>query len=399
MTDTGAVWGLVVAAGRGSRFGDAQNKLWASLGGRPVLWHALQAFHKHPQVTGVVVVASEDCLQRTCELAAGFPLVHSVVQGGETRHQSVACGLQAIPDSDGLVLVHDAARPLISAEVITRVIAATRVYEAVIPVVPVPDTVCRVSPTGSVHAGPPREQTGSDGAAQSLARVQTPQGFSLRLLRTAYAQLPENEQPTDDAGVVARIHSVHSVEGDPRNSKLTWPGDLAMLEHALTREVRTVTGMGVDVHAFAPDRRLVLGGVTIPHEFGLLGHSDADVLVHALMDALLGAASMDDIGVLFPDTDPVYKDADSLELLQVVHKRLLDAGWKLSHADITVMAQTPKIRPHVPAMKARIASVLGCKPMCVNIKATTTEHLGFVGRCEGIAAMVVVTLIGPQTFG
>ncbi len=393
MSRTGPVWALVVAAGRGSRFGEARNKLWVMIGGKPVLWHAVKAFEMHPEVCRVVVVAQAAMLDRTQELLAGFSSVHAVVPGGETRLQSVICGLQAIPDEDGLVLVHDAARPAIQPDVISRVIEGASQHGAVIPALNIPDTVCRVSSKGIVHSGPPRETPGADGSALNLARVQTPQGFSLRLLRAAYAQLPEWEAPTDDAGVVQRIHPVYSVEGDPQNIKLTWPGDLVMLERALAPKPPTCTGLGIDVHAFAPERRLVLGGVVIPHEQGLMGHSDADVLVHALMDAMLGAASLDDIGVLFPDTDAAYKDADSMELLDVVNTRIREAGWIVGHADITLMAQTPRLRPYVSDMKERLSRALNCAQDRINIKATTTERLGFIGRCEGIAAMALVTLI------
>jgi 2-C-methyl-D-erythritol 4-phosphate cytidylyltransferase/2-C-methyl-D-erythritol 2,4-cyclodiphosphate synthase len=255
---------------------------------------------------------------------------------------------------------------------------------------PVADTLKRASAEGDVLATVDRE---------GLWGAQTPQGFRTGLLLAAYARaMREDWQVTDDAAVVERAgHRVRLVEGEAVNFKITRPEDLALAERLLAGSSRS--GFGYDVHRLVPDRALVLGGVTIPHTHGLLGHSDADVLTHAVMDALLGAAALGDIGGHFPDTDAQYRGISSLALLAVVVEKVAAAGFAPINIDVTVAAQAPKLAPHIPAMRGQLASVLGLPLEGVSIKATTTEGLGFVGTGEGMAAYATVSLTGPGVMG
>jgi len=382
---------LIPAAGKGERFGSASGKLWARVGGEPVICWTLRAFQSHPQVDHVVLVGQQNDLTRLQALRCDFPKIVAVVQGGRERWESVRLGLEAVPDGDEWVLVHDAARAAVSAELISRVLEATRKTGAAIPALRVADTVKWVGAGDVVRDTLPREQL-RGGERWRLVAVQTPQGFAKQLLLHAFERYDFGKGfPTDDASIVEELHPVTVVPGDPQNIKLTYPEDLAQLEAILVGgDWRT--GFGYDVHPFAEGRRLMLGGIEIPAPRGLAGHSDADVVLHAITDALLGAAGLDDIGTLFPNTDPVYRDADSADLLGRAWAFVRERGWVVANVDVTVLAETPRLRPYVPAMRERIAVILQTDPERVNIKATTNERLGFIGREEGIACYAVATL-------
>ncbi|HLV81328.1 MAG TPA: 2-C-methyl-D-erythritol 2,4-cyclodiphosphate synthase [Chthonomonadaceae bacterium] len=414
--------------------------MFAPLAGRAVLEWTLSAFDAHPAISCVALVVGEGEQERAAALAAAFPKVTAIVTGGETRAASVRNGLEALPAGIEIALVHDAARPIVTADLIARVIAATAQTGAAVPGLPLSDTVKRVDGSGLVRATVPRTETLGGETLTGMTAVQTPQGARAALLRAAYAHLfppsplvegegvsGRNEDPsspsplegegvggvrgmapTDEASLIESLGlPVAVVPGDPANIKITRPEDLAFAEtllaarqsHPMSKaptareEVRT--GFGYDVHAFAPPeagRRLFLGGVEIAHDQGLEGHSDADALLHAVCDALLGAVSLGDIGLLFPNTDPDYKDIASLRLLAIVRERVQESGWEIVNIDATVVAEAPKLMPHRPAMQQAMAACLGLDPERISVKATTSEKMGFVGRREGIACWAVATV-------
>lgn len=376
---------VVPAAGRGARFGSGENKIWALVGGRPIIAHTLAALSVTDDVGPIVVVASAGEVERVADLAGQFGKVVCVVPGGATRSESVLEGLQALPGEVQTVLVHDAARPFVSADLVRRVVDGVVAYGACVPALPITDTVKSVSPVGGITGTLDRSQ---------LRTVQTPQGARLSMLMGAYGHLGERAAlATDEAGLLEMAgHSVHTVEGDRDNLKVTEPGDLARARarYSATRERRT--GFGYDVHTLVENRDLWLGGVLVPHSRGLLGHSDADVLIHAVCDAILGAACLGDIGRLFPDTDPAHQDRPSLEFLREVRDRIALDGWRVVHVDVALAAEAPKVSPHRAAMAGAMATALDTTPGIINIKATTNEGMGFVGRAEGIACWAVATI-------
>ena len=386
---------VIPAAGRARRFGSGENKIWALLAGRSVLEWTLEAFDSHPQIEGIVLAAGAEELERVRSIASAFPKVLAVVEGGETRSESVLQGLKALPEDYDRVLVHDAARPMLSAGLISRVLAAVEEYGAAVPGLPLSDTVKRTHPSGSVRETIPRNMVLNGETLAGLTAVQTPQGARTALLKEAYAAFDfARAEPTDEASLLEAFGAtVVVVPGDPLNIKITRAEDIVLAERFQPVEIRT--GFGYDVHAFAdPEagRKLFLGGVEIPHEQGLEGHSDADVLLHAVCDALLGAASLGDIGILFPNTDPAYKDISSLKLLSVVGQRLIEAGWVTVNLDATLAAEAPKLMPHRETIQQAIAACLGLDAGRISVKATTSEKLGFVGRREGIACWAVATI-------
>jgi len=389
MATAGAV---IVAAGAGKRMNAPVGKQYLPIGGKPMLVHALEAFERTAAVDAVALVVPAADLDEGRRLAERYGLrkVIAVAPGGAERQHSVRSGLEALvaarPDL-AWVLVHDAARPLVTPEVIERTLAAARETGAAVPGVPVKDTIKTVDDGGRVLETPERGR---------LRAVQTPQAFRADLLLRAHRQAEaDGFLGTDDAVLVERLGvPVRVAEGDPRNVKVTTPDDLALVRVLSEREEAMIRiGQGFDVHAFAEGRKCIIGGVPIPFEKGLLGHSDADVLLHALADAVLGALGLGDIGKHFPDTDPAYKDADSAGLLARVWSLAKERGYALGNADCTVLAQRPKLAPHIGAMRARIAELLEADAERVNVKATTTERLGFVGREEGVAAQAVVLLV------
>ena len=318
-------------------------------------------------------------MERARQVIAGGPsrVTEKVVAGGAERRDSVWQGLQEVSAGTDIVLIHDAARPFITRRVIDACIEAVQRYGAAVVARPLADTVKRATPEGEVAATV--ERAGLWGA-------QTPQGFRYSLLFNAYRRAVAEEWPvTDDAAVVERAgHRVRLIEGEAVNFKVTRPEDLLLAERLLGGPPRI--GIGYDVHRLAPARALVLGGVTVPHDTGLLGHSDADVLTHAIMDALLGAAALGDIGQHFPDTDEQYRGASSIRLLSVVIERVRAAGYRPVNVDAVIVAQAPKLAPYLSAMREQLAVALSLPPDAVSVKATTTEGLGFTGTREGIAA-------------
>jgi len=381
------------------------------LGGRSVLERTLTAFDSHPALTAIVLVAGAEELQRVRQVAAAFPKVVAVVMGGETRSESVRNGLEALPPEIEIVLVHDAARPLVSAALIDRVIRASMQVGAAVPGLPLSDTVKRVDADGIVQSTIPRTVEIEGGVILSgLTSVQTPQGARVALLREAYMRYDAawHGEPTDEASLIEPAGgAVAVVAGDPMNMKITRLEDIAVAERLLTvpalqavssssagtGEIRT--GLGYDVHQFAaPEagRALTIGGIEIEHDRGLEGHSDADVLLHAVCDALLGAASLGDIGILFPNTDATYLGISSLRLLAIVGERLVQSGWQIVNIDATIVAEAPKLMPHRAKMQQAMAACLGLEATRLSVKATTSEKMGFVGRKEGMACWCIATI-------
>jgi 2-C-methyl-D-erythritol 4-phosphate cytidylyltransferase/2-C-methyl-D-erythritol 2,4-cyclodiphosphate synthase len=360
------------------------------LAGTPLLFHSVRAFSACDVVDDVVVVVRSDRVQRVQELieAMGPSKVRRVVRGGATRTESSRFGTAALPSEVDLVLVHDGARPLVSEELIRRVVEAASARGAAIPGVP---------PVATIK----REEDGVSAGTldrRSLREAQTPQGFRRDLLAKALASAKrDGYEPTDEAAAVERVGGeVAIVEGDRLNLKVTVPEDLAIAEALLRgesppRQVRI--GTGYDAHRLVEGRALVLGGVEIPCERGLLGHSDADVLSHAVCDALLGAAAAGDLGVHFPDSEEAWKDASGGELLARTVEILRETGYVPVNVDATVIAQAPRLAPYRDGMIETLSRALRLPPERVSVKFTTTERLGFEGRGEGISATAVV-LIG-----
>lgn len=368
---------LIVAAGSGTRMG-GEPKQFRLLGGKPVLRRAVEALIHHPAIRAVRVVIGKGQQDRAAEALLGLH-VDALIEGGAERADSVRAGLARI--SGDAVLVHDAARPFCPPAVVDRLLASLEFYEGSAPVLPVGDTLARIGDT----LGDPVDRGG-------LARVQTPQAFRLDALKTAYEQW-EGPSPTDETTVVrAAGMAVAAVEGDPALEKLTLPADFERAEQWLAGRLSPRTGMGFDVHAFAGSGPIMLGGIEIAHERGLAGHSDADVVLHAITDALLGAGGLGDIGEHFPPSDPRWKGAASALFLAHAVELLRTRGALIDHIDCTVIAEAPKVGPHRADMRARIAQITGLNVDQVSVKATTTEGLGFTGRREGIGAQAVASI-------
>lgn len=387
---------IIVAAGSGKRFGGAVPKQYMKLGGQTVLQKSVRAFEENARVDDIIVVAGEGFTELAAELCGGFEKMHSVVLGGSERQDSVLKGLtEAAQTVNGvsentIILVHDAARPFVSDDIINSVIKGAEECGGAVPAVSVKDTVRQAEALEGASDTELLKDGDSRAASRTLDRrllysVQTPQGFRAGVLTAAYEKAYKEEFfGTDDASIVERMGiNLKMVKGDYANYKITTKEDMRA-------EMRI--GTGFDVHRLTEGRELYLCGVKIPHEKGLLGHSDADVALHALMDAMLGAAAMGDIGRHFPDSDEKYRGISSVKLLEEVCRMLEREGYSVGNVDLTVMAQKPKIAPYIPEMKRSVAAVLGTDENAVNIKGTTTEGLGFVGREEGIAAEAVCIL-------
>ncbi|MCW0196928.1 bifunctional 2-C-methyl-D-erythritol 4-phosphate cytidylyltransferase/2-C-methyl-D-erythritol 2,4-cyclodiphosphate synthase [Sphingopyxis sp.] len=377
---------ILLAGGRGRRAGFAQPKQLEALGGKPVLRWSLDTFAAHPAISGGVLVASDDVMAATGALPEGW----ISADPGAERQQSVANALAALAgwDEDALVLVHDAARPGVTADVIDRLIAALQTGEAAIPTLPVPDTLVEQA---DGEAGDVVDRA-------ALARVQTPQAFRLGTLRRAHAAAT-GETATDDAQLVRRLGiPVAAVAGDAKLHKLTYAEDRTILSGLLGTGtmMRTAVGMGYDVHRLVTGKPLWIGGIEIAHSHGLEGHSDADVALHAITDAILGALADGDIGDHFPPSDPQWRGAASHRFLAFAADRVAARGGRIDHIDLTIIAEAPRIGPHRPAIRARIAEILAIALERVSVKATTTERLGFTGRREGIAAQAIATLSLPE---
>jgi 2-C-methyl-D-erythritol 4-phosphate cytidylyltransferase / 2-C-methyl-D-erythritol 2,4-cyclodiphosphate synthase len=376
------VTALIVAAGKGERLGGGVPKQYRMLGGKPVLRWAAEALIRHPAVNEARVVIGEG--QEGLARAALDGLdVGALISGGAERADSVRSGLDAV-DGDA-VLVHDAARPFCPPAVVDRLVAQLEFFEGAAPVLPVGDTVGRAT-----------ERLNENVDRVGLVRIQTPQAFRLESLRRAYASW-SGPGPTDETTVMrAAGMDVAVVDGDPALEKLTTPADFERAEEWLASRLVPRTGMGFDVHAFSGDGPIMLGGIAVPHSRGLAGHSDADVVLHAITDALLGAGGLGDIGEHFPPSDPTWKGVSSDRFLVHAAELLRARGAIIDHVDCTIIAEEPKVGPHRSAMRSRIAEIAGLALDQVSIKATTTEGLGFAGRREGIAAQAVASIrIGP----
>lgn len=353
-------------------------KQYLPIAGRPVLARAVDAMTSHPAITGVRVVIGPG-QQELARSALGDRDLGQLIIGGKERADSVRAGLAEI--EGGTVLVHDAARPFCPPAVVDRLLAALGGADGAVPAQRLTDTLARADNM----LGEPIERSGA-------VRVQTPQAFSLATLLDAYAGWT-GPSPTDDATVVrAAGGRVAVVEGDPALEKLTSPADWARAEAMLASHLVSRTGLGVDVHAFAGSGPVMMGGIAVPSERGLAGHSDADVVLHAITDALLGAAGLGDIGEHFPPTDPRWKGAASEIFLAHAAGLIRSAGGIIDHIDCTVICEAPRIGPHRSAMQASVARILGLAASQVCVKATTTERLGFAGRGEGIAAHALATI-------
>ena len=372
------VTALIVAAGKGERMGGALPKQYRELGGKSVVRRAVEAMAAHSAVGAVRVVIGKGQQDLASAALAGLD-TGPLIQGGDQRADSVAAGLRAI---DGeAVLVHDAVRPFCPSKVIDRLLSRLELFDGAAPVLPVSDTLAR----GSVEIELPMDRSG-------LIRVQTPQAFRLDALRYAYHQW-SGTAPTDETTVAkAAGLRVGAVEGDPALEKITTPADWERAEALLASRRVSRTGFGFDVHGFAGEGPIMLGGTAIPHSRGLAGHSDADVALHAITDALLGAAALGDIGEHFPPSDPRWKDASSDRFLAHAARLIRERGGIIDHIDCTIICEAPRIGPYRDDMRARIAAIAGVIRSQVSIKATTTERLGFTGRGEGIAAQAVVSI-------
>ena len=376
---------LVVAAGRGQRFGAGLPKQYHRLAGRAVLHHSVSAFAHHPRVDGVRVVIHADDRALYDEALDGLALLDPV-PGGATRQDSCRLGLESLEAlAPGSVLIHDGARPAIDAGLIDRVIGALDGAPGAIPALPVSDSLKRVAGAAIVEAVD----------REGLWRAQTPQGFRFPGILAAHRAAAGREL-TDDAAVAALAGlAVAVVEGSEGNVKITAEDDLVRAARALDGRLESRTGTGFDVHPFGDGDHVMLCGVRVPHDHGLIGHSDADAGLHALVDAVLGALGAGDIGAHFPADDPRWRGADSAVFATRACEMTAAAGGVIANLDVTLVCERPKISPHREAMVARIAGLFAIAPARVNVKATTTERLGFTGRGEGIAAMAVATLRLP----
>jgi 2-C-methyl-D-erythritol 4-phosphate cytidylyltransferase/2-C-methyl-D-erythritol 2,4-cyclodiphosphate synthase len=377
---------LVAAAGRGARFGAPLPKQYLPLGGVMVLRHGVQALVEHPAIAGVRVIIHPDDHAHYAAATAGLDVLAPVV-GGAQRQDSVRSGLESLADdAPDLVLIHDGARPFLDRRVIDRVLGGLAAHQGAIAALPVRDTVKR-----------------GDGARiaatidrSALWRAQTPQGFHYRPILGAHraaagAELSDDAAVAEQAGIAVAL-----VEGSEDNFKVTTMDDLARAERLLAARCGDIrTGQGFDVHVFGPGDHIWLCGIAVPHSQGLVGHSDADVGLHALTDAVLGAIGEGDIGVHFPPSDPQWRGAASHRFLRHAADRVAALGGTIAHVDVTVICERPKVGPHREAMGSRIAEILGIARSRVSVKATTTEKLGFTGRGEGIAAQAVATVRLP----
>ena len=385
MTVSSKIVALIVAAGQGNRAGGEVPKQFRAVAGKAVLAHAHDALTAHGGVDAIHIVLGEG-QEATARALLGERAVASFVPGADSRRGSVRAGLEAIAAVGGadIVLIHDAARPFLPVVVVDRLLEALDQAEGAVPTLPVADTLVR----------------GADGRmAETVDRaalyaVQTPQAFRFPTILATHRTWDETEEATDDAQILRRCgHDVIMVQGDERLAKLTFPEDFARAERALPRTTRV--GMGYDVHRLAPDELLWLGGILIPHDRGLAGHSDADVALHAIVDAILGALAEGDIGSHFPPTDPQWRGAASDKFLAYARDRVAARGGEIEHIDLTIICEAPKIGPHRDAMRARIGEILAVPVDRISVKATTTERLGFAGRREGIASQAVATLTLP----
>ena len=379
---------IVLAAGAGRRMAYKENKIFIPLGRYSIIQRTLQNVAKLEGLKEIILVVADGEQDYMAEhikvLELTVPI--QIVLGGAERQDSVACGLKAFDESTDIVLVHDGARPLASTEMFSAVAEAANIYGAATVGVPATDTIKRVDAEHAVIETLKRSE---------LYQIQTPQGFQKDLFKEAHQKAYDlNYLGTDDVSLVEYLGKpVHIVEGDYCNIKVTTPNDIAVAKRYLgIEDKRMRVGFGYDIHQLKAGRPCILGGVQIESELGPDGHSDADVLIHALMDAMLGAAGLRDIGYYFPPEDDQYKGISSMLLLEKVNSLLKERGLQAYNIDIMVISETPKLKPHIDTMKANLQSVLEIPLDRISIKATTNEMLGAIGRREGIAAQAVVSV-------
>lgn len=386
MTGTSAI---IPSAGRGERFGRGFNKVLAEVAGKPIIARTIGVFQASSLIDEVILVcgkgetgACEDIVRRF-----GFDKVAAVIEGGEHRQDSVRNGLLRIRPEAEIIVIHDGARPLVTEHIIAESVSAARLYGAAITAHPITDTVKSSDADEFVMTTLDRNE---------LYTVQTPQTFRREVILDAHEKAKaDGVYATDDAALVERIGGkVKLTAGSPDNIKVTTPRDLEIVAAKLSGSAGEVRfGFGYDIHCFGQGRKLFLGGVEFANEEGLEGHSDADVLLHAVSDALLGACAAGDIGRLFPDTDPQYKGISSMKLLSRVAEVLASGGWRATSVDVTLVAQKPRIALFVDTMRANISSAVGVEVERVSVKATTAEGLGAIGQGEGIACYAVAGIL------
>jgi 2-C-methyl-D-erythritol 4-phosphate cytidylyltransferase/2-C-methyl-D-erythritol 2,4-cyclodiphosphate synthase len=383
---------VIVAAGSSRRM-QGQDKLWTPLAGRITLARTIDIFQSSPVIESIVLVTNTERLADThalCEQEQ-WDKIAAIVPGGAHRQDSVRNGLDALAGlnpSCRWVMIHDGARPFVTSTILAEGLRAAQQHQASIPVVPVKDTIKQVQ-DGKISATPDRSQ---------LWTVQTPQIFAFSLIHQAHHLSQTQDKATDDATLLEHMgYTVSTFQGSPTNLKITTPEDLIFAEALLTRKrnslMTTRIGFGYDVHALTEGRPLVLGGVTIPYAYGLSGHSDADTVIHAIVDALLGAAALGDIGIHFPSSDPRWKDQPSSVFLDYTYNLLCEHNWTISNVDTTIVAEQPRLSPYTQAMRIHIANHLHLDPGQVSVKVTTTDRLGFAGRREGIACYAVTLIL------
>ena len=382
---------LIVGAGDGTRLPGEVRKPYQPIGGQPILFRTLERFRDLPEVRQSVLVVHPDDVERVQETYADELAAHGVsrvLAGGTRRQDSVAAGLREVAATCDLVAIHDAVRPFVARESIQEAFRKAGEVGAAIVAAPIVATIKRVA-GDSIAETVPRE---------GLWQAQTPQVFERRLILRAYEQAAaDGFEGTDDAQFVERIgHPVAIVEGDGANLKITTPADLELARKLVQAGTMMRVGLGHDVHRLVPDRPLVLGGLKLEHDRGLLGHSDADVVLHAVCDALLGAAALGDIGDHFPDTDPQWKGADSSALTKSVLEKVRSRGFAIVNVDVIVFAEEPKLGPLKRQIAENVAGILQLEPGAVNVKAKTAEGLGLLGNGEAIAAQAVAALTGAS---
>jgi 2-C-methyl-D-erythritol 4-phosphate cytidylyltransferase / 2-C-methyl-D-erythritol 2,4-cyclodiphosphate synthase len=375
---------IIAAGGRGLRFGGDSPKQLLSLGGRPILARSVDAFVSCDLIAEIVVALPADLAAAPPEYLQNRGKPVTVVSGGDRRRDSVANAFARVSDGAEVVVVHDAARPLVTDDLIRRTVTAASETGAAIAAIRAHDTVKQTDSTGAITATLARER---------IYLAQTPQAFRVAVLRDA---LRMSGDATDEAMLAEEAgHVVRVVDGDPRNLKITAPGDLTMAEHFAgfsSGPPALRIGNGYDLHRLVPGRPLILGGVTIPFEKGLEAHSDGDAICHAVTDAVLGAAGAGDIGRHFPDTDSAWKDADSIAMLRHASDLVRAVGYAVANVDVVVIAQKPKLAPHADAIRANLAGALGCDPSQVSVKGKTNEGVDSMGAGESIAVHAVALL-------
>ena len=363
-----SVTAIITCAGKGERAGFGYNKLLKDMGGITPFEKVVSTFTKNDSIFDIIVTCAEQDLESFKSKCDGLGAKVTFVTGGATRTESVGNALKLVPD-ENLVLVHDGARAFITDEIISECVKTALVKGSAVTAIPTTDTIAETDGNGYIIST----------SRKNKYSVQTPQAFNAGLLKKAYSMIKDGEEFTDESGLYAKyIEKPYITQGSPVNKKLTHPEDFAVSENLYV-------GTGFDLHVFAENRKLILGGIEIPHDKGLLGHSDADVLTHAVMDAMLSSASLGDIGRHFPDTDPAYKGISSMKLLEKVVEILKKSGYRLKNVSSVIMAQKPKLAKFVDSIRHNLALALGVDDADVGITCTTLEGIGTVGREEGIA--------------